>query len=93
MRDSNLAAVKGLNAMNQCWPINFEHQIRSDRNGQIRPDADEVAVERGVMQPTKSKSIRDMGFPERIGIRNDVCRIEQFLVPKLAEGTRTPISL
>ena len=43
------------------------------------------------MQPTKREAVSYLGLPFRLGIGNDVGRVEQFLVTEAAERTLMPV--
>ena len=56
---SYASAMEGLNCVNQSWPIMLFKDVRSDFDNVVRSDAQEIAIECGVVQLAESQSVAD----------------------------------
>lgn len=73
-------AVEFLETMLQHRAIRFLKNVKSDLDSIVRPDAQDVAVERRVMKFAKRQTIWHDCETLRMPIRENVRRLEQFLV-------------
>jgi hypothetical protein len=75
-RHEQLRAMKTLEAMDKHRPVDLFEHVPPQLNDVIRPDPQDIMVERGMMQPTQREAIRDEWLGSRIEIRKDVSRLE-----------------
>ena len=73
--------------------IAFTQDVDSELDRQIRADAEEVSVERRVMQTAQSQPVGKHRFAAGMTIRQDVRRVEQFSMTEPADRTLGLIGL
>lgn len=71
----------------------FCQEIRSHFQNAVGPDPEEVAVEGHMVELAERQPILNYGLASWVCVGNDVCRIEQLLMPQPAKCTPSPVCL
>ena len=74
-------------------PVRLLENRSPDFDRVVRPNGQEEAVEGGVMQLAQRQSVTDDRIALVLRILNDVRRVEQFLMPKVADGALHAIGI
>jgi hypothetical protein len=82
-----------LDRVNQCRPITLTAEIFSHFNGAVGTQANEVPVESCMVQGAERQSVAYVWDATRLGIRDDMCRVQQLLMAKVAECTLPSVRL
>ena len=82
--EGDTRAVQQLDTVDQGRSVLFLQQVRTHLHHVVRPDAHEIAVERGVMEPAKRQAVGNDRLPA-IRVRLDMRRVEQLGMPESAE--------
>ena len=90
--DGDGHAVQRLDAVHQRWPVLFSQQIGAHLHDVVGSNAEEVAVEGGVMELAQRQPVRD-GWFSLVGVGHDVRGVEQLRVPETAEGALAPVGV
>jgi hypothetical protein len=75
-----------LNAVAEHWAVDLLEQATRDVNGQVGAYADQLGVERGVVELAQRQSIGNDRIPLRCPIGNDVSSVEQLGMVQTAHG-------
>lgn len=79
--------MNSLNCMRKRRAIPLAKEIQAHFDHAVRTHADEVPVKSCVVERAERKSVAHHWVPLGVGIGKDVRRIQEFIVPKLAERT------
>jgi len=66
--------MEPLQAVDQHRPVGLVQHIRSNSHGVVGCDADDVAIERSVVQRAQRHAVGNGGNAEGVGVRHDVSR-------------------
>jgi hypothetical protein len=72
-------------------PIRLVQDVRPQLDHEVRPHAEDVAVERGVVQLAESQSVRDDGLSPGVSVWENVGRVQKLGVTQTAHGTALAI--
>lgn len=75
-RQDDARAVQALDRVHECRTVTLAAQVFTHFYREVRPQTDEAPVESGVMQRAQRQSVMYMRFTARLGIRDDVCRVQ-----------------
>lgn len=78
--------MEALQPMNQHRPIGVIQHVSSYLHNAVRPDPNQMCVERRVVELAERQTVRDNGSPEWIRVRHDVRGFKQFIAPKATDG-------
>ena len=84
-RQNDLRTVELLKPVAQHRPVVFLQQVLSDFKHIVFPNANKLSIKCGMVQLAQGQPIGHDGLATRFPIRDDVRRIQQFLVPKPTE--------
>lgn len=71
--------MKSLQPVNEHRPVRVVEDILPDFHNAVWPDSDQVSVEGGVMEAAQRNAVRHGRFTERVGVRQNVGRLDQLL--------------
>ena len=86
-------AMEALDAMNQHRSVDLRQDVGSDLDDVIRCDAQNVRVERAMMERAQRNTVRHDRLSLRMAIGQDVCRLQQLLVLQLADRAMALVGL
>ena len=86
-------AMEALDAMNQHRSVDLRQDVGSDLDDVIRGDAQNVRVERAMMERAQRNTVRHDRLSLRMAIGQDVCRLQQLLVLQLADRAMALVGL
>ena len=78
-RDQQACSVEALEPVNQHRPVLFIQDIATNLHLVVRRDANEVSIESGMVQRAECKAVTNRWQAERMGVWDDMCRIQQFV--------------
>ena len=67
-------------------PVGLAEDVLTQLDDQVRPDAEDVVVERRVVELAESQSIRNDRLALRMPVRQDVSRVQQLGMAEPAHG-------
>jgi hypothetical protein len=82
-----------LKTMEQHGTIRFLKHIPADLDHVVRPDAENMRVERGVVQLAERKTVRNDRLASRVTVRQDVRGLEQLAMSQTADAAAQPIGV
>jgi hypothetical protein len=85
VRGSDPAALKSLETMDEHGAVDFIKDVSPNVDGQVRRDAENVRVERGVMELAERKPVTNGRFTVRMAVGQDVSGFEQLRVLQVAD--------
>src|SRR3989338_4850722 len=85
-RDADVRAVEALEAMAEHGPIGLAKNGGLHLDLKVGANAEQVAVERRVVQRAEGQAVRHHGLAARVAIGQDVGGLEQLLVAQAADG-------
>ena len=85
-RQQEARVLESLQAVLQHRPVRLAENIRTQLHRQVRPHAQDVPIERRVVQLAQRQPVRHHRLAPRMPVRQDVCRVEQLLVSQPADG-------
>ena len=77
--------VEALKPMDQHRSIGFLQDVTPNFNHEVRPDTDEIPVERSVMQTAQGSTIADCGHAQRISVGHDVRGFQKLVTLQPAD--------
>jgi len=83
--------MQGLDRVAKRRSILFEEHVRPNFDDVVGTDSDEESVEGSVVQMAEGQAVADNGLPLGFFVRDDVSRIEEFIVTQSAESALVPI--
>jgi len=91
-RHMDAPALEALEAMLEHRPVDLLQHVEADRDLEVGRDADDVGVERGVMQLAEREAVGNHRLAERVNIRKDVSGPQQFVMAESADGAALLVS-
>src|SRR2546425_12310490 len=85
-RQQEARVLESLQAVLQDRPVRLVENVLAQLHRQVRPHAQDVPVERRVVQLAQRQPVRHDRLAPRMPVRQDVRRVEQLLVPQPADG-------
>src|SRR2546426_2870257 len=85
-RQQEARVLESLQAVLQHRAVWLAENVRAQLHRQVRPHAQDVPVERRVVQLAQRQPVRHDRLAPRMPVRQDVRRVEQLLVPQPADG-------
>ena len=90
VRNSQRAAVKALESVDQHRSVDLVENCDADLDDEIRSDSHNVLVECCVMELAEREAIANSGIA--LPVRNDMSSIEQLLMPQTADSAGLAVS-
>lgn len=84
-RQEDRLLVDLLEANHEHRTVNFAQDGRPDLDHVVGPDREEPPIERGVVKLAECDAVRDDWVSFINSVRDDVRRVEQFLMPQQAQ--------
>ena len=78
--------MKALEPVDQHRTIRFIEHVPTNLDDAVRPNPDQISIERRVVEAAKRDSVRYRRLTKGICIRQDVCGLEQFLAFEATDG-------
>ena len=79
-------ALEALQAMLEHRPVDLLQHVEAHRDLEVGRDADDVGVERGVMQRAEREAVGNYRLAGRVAIREDVGGLQQLVMAESADG-------
>lgn len=92
-RKDDPCPVEGLDGVDQRRSVGFGEDVVANLKHVIRSETEEVAIERCMMERAQGDSVLDEGFSGRVGVGDDVGRVEKLLVTEPTERTLALVRL
>ena len=84
MRCPNGLLVKLLEPVFQHRPVNLLEHVQADLDLVVGPDAEDLRIERGVVQLAEREAVWNDRMPLRMPVWQNVRGLEEFLMPQMA---------
>lgn len=75
-RQQDAGAVQSLDRMHECRTVTLAPQILTHLDREVGPQTNEATVESRMMQGTQRQPVAHVRFAARLGVRDDVRRIQ-----------------
>ena len=85
-RHVDAPALEALQAMLEHRPVDLLQHVEAHRDLEVGRDANDVGVERGVMQLAEREAVGNHRLTERVDIREDVGGLQQLVMAEPADG-------
>src|SRR2546426_4249282 len=79
-------ALKALEAMLKHRPVDFVQHVEAHGDLEVGRDADEVAVEGGVVELAEREAVGNARLPQGMAVREDVSGFQQLVMAEPADG-------
>src|SRR5690606_25150251 len=83
--------MHALKAVSQHRAVFFRKNVRANLDNSVRPNSDEVSVERRVVDLAEREPVVNLRHSKRVPVGDDVARIQKLTVAETAERTLVPI--
>src|SRR5881628_3277377 len=85
-RHVDTPALEALQAVLEHRPVDFLQHVEAHGDLEVRRDADDVGVERGVVKLAEREAVGNHRLAERVAIREDQGGLQQLVMAEPADG-------